>query len=441
MQAPRRILCAVALLAVLSGCGNSYSPQSSLSPRLVQLVLSPASLALAPGGTQQFTVSGRWSDGSGIVPAVTYSATGGTITAAGLYTAGITPGTFQLVATQRAGTEADTSALVVVVPASSSVQFGVHMDAAWVASLAYTQSRILEAKQVHSTVSRNSLLWHLVEPVRGVRDWSLLDSTVDHLLAQGTQPLMVVEGSPAWVNGAATVDSEYYLQVPTDSVAFVAWVAAYKEFIGSAASRYRGKVRLWELGNEENYQYFWRPRPSAVQYAYWYKELRDTIKVENPDAIVAVGGLTLLTVPASRIGPNINGVTFIQQLYAINVFPDAVAVHPYTYDNTGPDVHTDGEGSFDDIAAVRAVMVQAGQGARPMWVTEWGWNTARVTPIVQAEYLRRSLELLDTRYSSYVTIATYFALHDYQPDLFYGLFDWSGNRRLAGDVFEAFMRR
>lgn len=76
-----------------------------------------------------------------------------------------------------------------------------------------------------------------------------------------------------------------------------------------------------------------------------------------------------------------------------------------------------------------------------MWVTEWGWNTARVTPIVQAEYLRRSLELLDTRYSSYVTIATYFALHDYQPDLFYGLFDWSGNRRLAGDVFEAFMRR
>ena len=94
MHAARGILHAVALLALLSGCGNRYFPDSAPSRTLVQLVLSPASLVLAPGETQQFTVSGTRSDGSGTVPAVTYSATGGTITAGGLYTAGATEGTF-----------------------------------------------------------------------------------------------------------------------------------------------------------------------------------------------------------------------------------------------------------------------------------------------------------------------------------------------------------
>jgi hypothetical protein len=84
---------------------------------LLALVLTPTSLTLAPGGTQQFSVGGSWSDGSSAVPSVTYSATGGTITAGGLYTAGATPGTFSVIATQQSGTKADTSAVAIVAPA------------------------------------------------------------------------------------------------------------------------------------------------------------------------------------------------------------------------------------------------------------------------------------------------------------------------------------
>jgi hypothetical protein len=80
---------------------------------LLQLALTPASITLAPGGTGQFAVSGTWCDGSPTVPAVTYSATGGTITAGGLYTAGATPGTFQVIAIQQGGTKTDTSKVTV----------------------------------------------------------------------------------------------------------------------------------------------------------------------------------------------------------------------------------------------------------------------------------------------------------------------------------------
>jgi hypothetical protein len=80
---------------------------------LTQLVLAPPTVSLPAGVTQQFTVSGVWSNGSTATPVVTYGATGGSITAGGLYTAGNTPGTYRVIATQQGGTLADTSAVTV----------------------------------------------------------------------------------------------------------------------------------------------------------------------------------------------------------------------------------------------------------------------------------------------------------------------------------------
>ena len=80
-------------------------------------------MTLLPGGTQQFVVSGSWSDGSSATPAVTYNATGGSITAGGLYTAGSLPGTFRVIATQEGGTKSDTAQVVVSAPPPSLVSF------------------------------------------------------------------------------------------------------------------------------------------------------------------------------------------------------------------------------------------------------------------------------------------------------------------------------
>jgi hypothetical protein len=102
---------------------------------LLQMVLSPAAAALAPAGTAQFTVAGTWSDGNSIAPAVTYSATGGTITGSGLYTAGATAGTYRVIAAQSGGTKADTATVtinpssptlttLVLNPGSVSIVFG-----------------------------------------------------------------------------------------------------------------------------------------------------------------------------------------------------------------------------------------------------------------------------------------------------------------------------
>jgi hypothetical protein len=99
---------------VIAASANGKADTSAVTitasgPTLTQLVLSPASVSLAAAATQQFTVSGTWSDGSSTTPAVSYSATGGTISAGGLYTAGGAAGTFRVIASHVGGTLKDTA--------------------------------------------------------------------------------------------------------------------------------------------------------------------------------------------------------------------------------------------------------------------------------------------------------------------------------------------
>ena len=75
---------------VTVGTGSTAPPPST--PTLSSVVLTPATTSLATGATQQFTAVGKMSDGSTSSIAVTYAATGGTITTAGMYTAGSTAG-------------------------------------------------------------------------------------------------------------------------------------------------------------------------------------------------------------------------------------------------------------------------------------------------------------------------------------------------------------
>ncbi len=80
---------------------------------LAQLILVPALVSVANGGTVQFQVYGRTTAGDSVGVQVTYSATGGIISSTGLYTAGSTAGVYQVIAKQTNGTLADTSGLTI----------------------------------------------------------------------------------------------------------------------------------------------------------------------------------------------------------------------------------------------------------------------------------------------------------------------------------------
>ena len=90
------------------------------TPSVVRVRLTPDSLALTPAGAYAFAAVGVLSDGSTTPIGVTWQAAGGAIDAAGLYTAGDTTGTFRVVASNTAGTLADTSRVSVGATAPTS---------------------------------------------------------------------------------------------------------------------------------------------------------------------------------------------------------------------------------------------------------------------------------------------------------------------------------
>jgi len=93
---------------------KTETDQGTLSLRRV--VLSPTTANVSPGETQQFAAIGQMSDGTTQPIGVAYAATGGTITSAGIYEAGTTPGTYRVIATLSNGTRADTSEVIVTPP-------------------------------------------------------------------------------------------------------------------------------------------------------------------------------------------------------------------------------------------------------------------------------------------------------------------------------------
>lgn len=306
---------------------------------------------------------------------------------------------------------------------------GLHMDLHWDGHAWRRDQAIQAAKQVGARVSRSSFLWHLIEPSRGNRNWSRMDAIVNELEAAGLEPLFAFYGSPSWANGSGD-----YLYVPQSQSAFDAWVAEYASFVRAAVARYKDRVKLWEIWNEQNEPYFWKPTPDVDRYVAFYKAIYAAIKAEDPTAQVAMGGLAGLCCSSG-----IPGKTFLERMYARGVKPDIVNIHPYAMANQAPGVMLQGENSFGHIQMIRNVMLANGEGEKPIWVTEWGWATNKVSESQQAQYVEESLRMLVEDYP-YVTLATYFLDYDRPPEYYHGLFTNDFRMKPAGARFRDFMQ-
>jgi hypothetical protein len=107
----------IATLALTAGAcaqADALGPQENRGLRVTAIVVTPDSVALAARSTQTFAASAHMSNGTTKVVTPTWSATGGTITPGGLFTADTVAGRFQVIAA--ASGVADTSVVVVAAP-------------------------------------------------------------------------------------------------------------------------------------------------------------------------------------------------------------------------------------------------------------------------------------------------------------------------------------
>ncbi|MBI4907523.1 MAG: hypothetical protein HY820_28110 [Acidobacteria bacterium] len=90
---------------------KSATAAITIQPAPVQVTINPTTATLQPGQTTQFTAN----------TAVTWTATGGTVTSTGLYTAGATAGSFTVTATSTADPTKSAAAAITIQPAPVQV--------------------------------------------------------------------------------------------------------------------------------------------------------------------------------------------------------------------------------------------------------------------------------------------------------------------------------
>lgn len=124
---------AFGVIASVDGVADTSTVTVTVPPTVTRVGLSPDSVVLAPAGTQQFSAATTWSDGATRPVTVTYSATGGSVSSTGIYTAGASAGRFLVVALCACGA-ADTSVVTVAAAAPTLTALRVAPDTAELAT-------------------------------------------------------------------------------------------------------------------------------------------------------------------------------------------------------------------------------------------------------------------------------------------------------------------
>jgi hypothetical protein len=238
--------------------------------------------------------------------------------------------------------------------------------------------------------------WREAEPSKGNYNWGGLDEVVEAANSKGIRVLFSVLRSPSWA-------SVYADSPPRD-------FNDYGDFVGALATRYKDRGMAYEIWNEQNLKREWMGYPignpswpvGACKYVELLKIAYARIKAADPRAMVVTGGLT----PTGVNDPNIaiDDRTYLRQMYGCGMrgWFDGLGAHPSGYNNP-PDVdwntwYPPGEGfkghpSFFFKATMedyRNTMVANGDGARRIWITEFGWAVG--SPLPGYEYAADNTE-------------------------------------------------
>jgi hypothetical protein len=250
---------------------------------------------------------------------------------------------------------------------------------------------------------RIQVQWREIERSPGQYDFAPLERIVNLARQNNVRVLASVLKAPSW----ATSDGSD--GIPGDA-------APYQALMQQLASVFKGRVDAWEIWNEQNLATETGGTVDLGRYVNLLKAGYTGVKAGNPDAIVVFGGLTPNGVNDPSIA--IDDVLYMQQIYAYNngevkQYYDVLGAHPggnsnspdqYWPDNPGTHGWSDDESFyFRRIQQLRDVMVDNGEGAKQIWLTEFGWTTANqapgygygefVTDQDQADYLVRAYEI------------------------------------------------
>jgi hypothetical protein len=274
------------------------------------------------------------------------------------------------------------SAQTTAPPAGFAYGFQVHL---WHFDQAARSNVIGDVKQAGFNWMTEQIEWQSVETDSGQYDWSNLDNIVNDGTKAGLRIMLSFAHAPAFYR----TDTSGLM--PADPSTFA-------QFMQAVASRYAGQIQAYELWNEENLDR--EAGPGNVDPTTYLPILEagyTGVKAGDPTAMVLLGAPS--PTGANIPGAVIDDLTYLQQLYAINGgevigYFDALSAHPSGFSNppdctpAHPECSLSGGFNSDDsffaftrISEYHDVMVQNGDGAKQIWLTEFGYCSNQFPPL------------------------------------------------------------
>lgn len=231
--------------------------------------------------------------------------------------------------------------------------------------------------------------WAYYQSEDGSVAWEHPDLVIGHAKANGLKVIARLGYTPEWAR-------------PPDSPLTYLDRNAYDDFAAFAAlfaERYKDSVDYIIIGNEPNLSFEWGYRQTSPRdYVELLAAVYPAIKRADPKMIILAGALAPTIEPEGSPWAT-NDLVYLQGMYDAGAaeYFDGLAVHAYglTFPadaEPGPEIL-----NFRRIELVRQVMVENGDEATPIYVTETGWNdhprwTMAVKPGQRIQYTIDALE-------------------------------------------------
>lgn len=222
---------------------------------------------------------------------------------------------------------------------------------------------------------RVDINWPLIESTKGQYNFGEVDRVADYAAANGLSIYATIAYTPAWANGNLGINYP------------AANINDWKGFVNLVINRYKSRIKYWGIWNEPNLkEFFAYGKDIFVQQILL--PAAQTIRSADPAAFI--------------VGPELSHKTeagmewYFWLKYILDnagAYFDVISHH--IYEDLGVYVTYELLENGDQlIPAVKQIIEESGQGGKPFWITETGWNTNKFSEPMQS---LRYLDMLQTR--------------------------------------------
>ncbi|MCA9951277.1 MAG: cellulase family glycosylhydrolase [Anaerolineales bacterium] len=222
----------------------------------------------------------------------------------------------------------------------------------------------------------------------GVDAWAKYDNIVDLAEQQNIEIIARLSNPPSWSRELS--DEEIGTLAPPDDF------NDFGDFVATVAERYDGRIHYFQIWNEPNGNEEWGKQDvNPEAYTELLCAAYARIKAVNPETIVLAGALTPTV---AMDGRHMNDLIYLQRMYnagAADCF-DIMSAQGYGLWSGAADQRLKPTViNYPHNLYLRDLMVRNGDAAKPIWISELGWNVVpegiearfgRVTEEQQARY-------------------------------------------------------